>query len=530
MTDYCSVCGKKLGLLSFKYKSEDGSVMCVSCLKKWEEEEITKTTKLKEKNREIMREYISKYLANKDEEFIESITEAINEFFASKEKATELEPYEVYEGLGEYENKKKLGLYELLNIPIPKGGDIEDWDDFFDDVRDKFDRIWHTLDDGIKEIYFDAYALEEIESDFKEDLQKMHKLFKKKGIETSCSEILSIFSEVIEAKLNKEYSVAIQEIDKFLDPIHKGFSIKLEENITKENVINEFMKKYPELEESIWASRLLDKFDFEYEQDEVEELIEKIKEEIEIEEFEKNLGAPPQKQKIEIGDFTKLSGYEFEEYLKNLFELLGYTTVQTSLSGDQGADLILSKGDEKIIVQAKKYEGKVSNKAVQEIAAAKNYYNADKAMVVTNSSFTKSAIELAFSNDVELWDGRKLKDIVRDLESKSEESGFFFQETLHFEGGKEVQNVTMPCPCCEKEFDYELDMHPYAMLTEEGTFREAGIHELDINCPHCDYPITLSFEVPLKPNWTCSFCGKKFETKAAAEEHEKTCEKRIEKG
>lgn len=107
MTDNCSVCGKKLGLLSFKYKSEDGSVMCVSCLKKREEEEITKTTKLKEKNREIMREYISKYLANKDEEFIESITEAINEFFASKEKATELEPYEVYEGLGEYENKKK---------------------------------------------------------------------------------------------------------------------------------------------------------------------------------------------------------------------------------------------------------------------------------------------------------------------------------------------------------------------------------------------------------------------------------------
>ena len=37
MTDYCSKCGKKLGLLSFKYKSEDGSVMCVSCLKKWKE-------------------------------------------------------------------------------------------------------------------------------------------------------------------------------------------------------------------------------------------------------------------------------------------------------------------------------------------------------------------------------------------------------------------------------------------------------------------------------------------------------------
>ena len=37
-------------------------------------------------------------------------------------------------------------------------------------------------------------------------------------------------------------------------------------------------------------------------------------------------------------------------------------------------------------------------------------------MIVTNSSFTKSAIELAFSNDVELWDGRKLKNVIEDLE------------------------------------------------------------------------------------------------------------------
>ncbi|RJS84478.1 restriction endonuclease [Methanophagales archaeon] len=164
------------------------------------------------------------------------------------------------------------------------------------------------------------------------------------------------------------------------------------------------------------VSRLLNKFNFTCEADEVKELIEKIKEEIELEEFEQNLGTPPQKQKIEIGDFTQLNGYEFEEYLKNLFELLGYTAVQTPSSGDQGADLILSKDDEKIVVQAKKYDGKVSNKAVQEIAAAKNYYNTDRAMVVTNSSFTKSAIELAFSNDVELWDGRKLKNVIEDLE------------------------------------------------------------------------------------------------------------------
>jgi uncharacterized Zn finger protein (UPF0148 family) len=77
MADYCSKCGKKLGLLSFKYKSEDGSVMCASCLKEHEmkQEELRRQEELKrqeelrtqkEKNREIMRDYISKYIANKD--------------------------------------------------------------------------------------------------------------------------------------------------------------------------------------------------------------------------------------------------------------------------------------------------------------------------------------------------------------------------------------------------------------------------------------------------------------------------------
>ena len=118
--------------------------------------------KQEEKSREIMQDYISKYLANKDEEFIDSISEAINEFFAGKEKATELEPYKVYEGLGGYENEKNLGLYELLNIPIPKGGDEEDWDAFFDEVVDELCRVWDSLGDEIKEKLFDAYALERL--------------------------------------------------------------------------------------------------------------------------------------------------------------------------------------------------------------------------------------------------------------------------------------------------------------------------------------------------------------------------------
>lgn len=77
-------------------------------------------------------------------------------------------------------------------------------------------------------------------------------------------------------------------------------------------------------------------------------------------------------------------------------------------TGYFGADVILKAKDKKIIVQAKRYKKNVGVKAVQEIAAAKNYYNADECWVITNSFFTKQAKTLANSNQVRLIDRKQL--------------------------------------------------------------------------------------------------------------------------
>ncbi|MBU4162480.1 restriction endonuclease [Patescibacteria group bacterium] len=258
-------------------------------------------------------------------------------------------------------------------------------------------------------------------------------------------------------------------------------------------------------------SKLLDKFELDYDKDEVEELIEEVQEEIGLEEFEEDLGST---QNIEIGDFEKLTGYEFEGYLKGLFDLLGYTVIETSLSGDQGADLIASKDGQKTVVQAKKYSGKVANKAIQEISAAQRHYKADKAIVVTNSSFTKSAIDLALSNDVELWDGKKLKDIIRELRSKKKEKHLEAQKamTLNFKDGEKFVKINIPCPFCEENFDYDL---------------EIGKNSFETSCPNCGSEIASKVNVKsTSRTWSCEFCGKEFDTKEKAEKHEKTCRSR----
>lgn len=105
-------------------------------------------------------------------------------------------------------------------------------------------------------------------------------------------------------------------------------------------------------------------------------------------------------------------GYKFEHSLDNIFNKLGYESIVTKASGDQGADLIIIRNGIKTVVQSKYYTGSVGNKAVQEVYSAINFYNANNAMVVTNSIFTKSAVELAKANNIILIDGIELYKII----------------------------------------------------------------------------------------------------------------------
>ena len=109
-----------------------------------------------------------------------------------------------------------------------------------------------------------------------------------------------------------------------------------------------------------------------------------------------------------IYKIAEMDGKTFESCCIAHFKSQGYTALPTAASSDYGADIILKKNGEKIVVQCKRYKGKVGISAVQEVLGAKGYYKADKAMVITNSYFTPNAIKLANANDVELWDRNDL--------------------------------------------------------------------------------------------------------------------------
>lgn len=104
----------------------------------------------------------------------------------------------------------------------------------------------------------------------------------------------------------------------------------------------------------------------------------------------------------QAAELDQLSGVEFEDFLAGLFRAQGYTAELTPTTGDYGADLILSKDERRIAVQAKRYMGSVGVQAVQEALSGQAYYQCHTAWVITTGAFTTNALELAQKSGVKM--------------------------------------------------------------------------------------------------------------------------------
>ena len=115
-----------------------------------------------------------------------------------------------------------------------------------------------------------------------------------------------------------------------------------------------------------------------------------------------------------------MDGTKFENFMANVLAEKGYHVQTTPKSGDQGVDLLLTMDGRKVAVQLKRYTGAVGNAAVQAVVAGMFHYQAKEAWVITTSTFTKSAKQLAMSNRVRLIDGRELEDWLSDLREEAD--------------------------------------------------------------------------------------------------------------
>jgi restriction system protein len=147
-------------------------------------------------------------------------------------------------------------------------------------------------------------------------------------------------------------------------------------------------------------------------------------------------------KKSKIEDVDTMTGVQFEYFLKLIFSQKGYKVQTTRVIGDYGADLVMTAGNKKIVVQAKRYSKRVGIKAIQEVVSSIAYYKATEGWAVTNNEFTDAAIQLAKANGIKLIERNELMDMISQLdETKTAQAVQQTVETVY----KEL------CPKCGSE-------------------------------------------------------------------------------
>ncbi|MCL7747898.1 restriction endonuclease [Halalkalibacter alkaliphilus] len=120
--------------------------------------------------------------------------------------------------------------------------------------------------------------------------------------------------------------------------------------------------------------------------------------------------------KISITDIDRMSGHDFEDYLYVLFVALGYDeTFLTKKSRDFGADLLFrDRLEAQTVVQAKRITEKIGLEAIQEIYAAKAYYDANQAIVITSAiDVSEPCRKLAAATKVRILAREDLIEVIR---------------------------------------------------------------------------------------------------------------------
>lgn len=118
--------------------------------------------------------------------------------------------------------------------------------------------------------------------------------------------------------------------------------------------------------------------------------------------------------KKDVSFIDGMDGHAFEHFCAELLKKNGFFDVSvTRGSGDQGVDVIAIKDGIKYAVQCKCYTSVLGNTPVQEVNAGKIFYNCHVGVVMTNSTFTKSAVDLARATGTLLWDRKYIQKMMK---------------------------------------------------------------------------------------------------------------------
>lgn len=121
-----------------------------------------------------------------------------------------------------------------------------------------------------------------------------------------------------------------------------------------------------------------------------------------------------------------MTWHQFEMLVGEAYRKQGYQVEELGGFGpDGGADLVLTKKGEKVLVQCKQWKAhKVGVKPVRELLGVMVGQGSTGGVVVTSGEFTKDALNFARNNNIQLVDGHTLHQMIKGIEiSKTKPEG-----------------------------------------------------------------------------------------------------------
>lgn len=157
-----------------------------------------------------------------------------------------------------------------------------------------------------------------------------------------------------------------------------------------------------------------------------------------------------------VDSLDHMTWREFEMLVGESFRCQGYQVAETGDAGaDGGVDLILSKNNEKFLVQCKQWKAyKVSVEVVRELYGVMAAKGAAGGMVVTSGRFTEPAIEFAKGRNIKLINGDELHAMIRETKMVSPDLSEPTTNSIR-ENSRPIQRPVMlnspDCPLCSKQ-------------------------------------------------------------------------------
>jgi len=148
-------------------------------------------------------------------------------------------------------------------------------------------------------------------------------------------------------------------------------------------------------------------------------------------------------------DLMDISWRDFEHLVGEAFREQGFSVAETPSGPDGGVDLELRKNSELYLVQCKRWRAyKVGVEIVRELYGVMAARGAAGGYVITSGVFTSEAEKFAHGRNIDLWDGEKLKTMIRHDRAKPRSGLSQVASTPHANLGSRDGHTTSEKPRC----------------------------------------------------------------------------------